>query len=331
MTRRELLTRCVAGSLAGSFVVAPPLAWSQQPQAPGRARVQAAPPAGATQGRTPPAQGDAPQQQQRPERPAAELQMPAELEQLLVDWERESSKIKRLHGMIKRYTYDSVYSVEKRAIGEFWYQDPDQGRIDFGPGDLKEAAAKKGANGQVFTVQAETAQQWICTGKQIFLIDVAAEMYDKIDIPAQQQGRNIMNGPLPFLFGMKAEQAKQRDHLSLGSRHWPQGNVQKLPDGTERRSAPQFHVVAVPKLEVDAREWCRAEVQLDGRTFIPTAIRLINPQQSAETVYVLPLREMKANERVWIINPFNHRPPSQFRLGEDSRATSDATPVGPPK
>ena len=54
------------------------------------------------------------------------------------------------------------------------------------------------------------AQRWICTGKQIFIIHDDTKIYDKIDIPAQQQGKNIMNGPLPFLFGLKAEQAKAR-------------------------------------------------------------------------------------------------------------------------
>lgn len=326
MTRRELLTRCVAGSLAGSIVLAPNAVTAQQSEAPARARVQSTPPANAAQGRQ---QGDAAQGgQQRPNRPQPELQMPPELEQLLVDWERESSKITRLHGVIKRYTYDSVFSLEKRAIGEFWYQDPDKGRIDFGPGDLKEPVVKKAPNGQLFQVQAETPQRWICTGKQILIIDVAAEMYDKVDIPVQQQGRNIMSGPLPFLFGMKAEQAKQRYHLSLGSRHWPQGSVQKI-NGVEKRFSPQYHVVAIPKLEVDAKEWCRAEVQLDGKSFIPTAIKLFNPQQTAETVYVLPLREMKANQALWprLNDPFNDPPPAHYRLGTDSRAMNDTKPV----
>jgi len=328
MTRRELLTYCVAGCLAADLVVKSGPAGAQQPQAPGRARLQTAPPTQAN----PPQQGQAPQggaaQPQngtppKQQRPQTELQIPKELEDLLVIWEQQSSKVTKLRGEIYRYKYDSVYSVETRAKGVFWYQSPDMGRIDFGPGDLSKTSDKKGINDILYVVQGDGNQRWICTGKQVFIIDDDKHIFDKIDIPAQQQGKNIMNGPLPFLFGMKAAQAKQRYHLSLGSMHFPQGRQEKLANGTTRRWPPQIHIVAVPKLQVDAREWSRAEVQLDAKTFIPKAIKLFNPQQTMETVYTLPPSGMKANEAVWLNNPFNDRPPTSYTLGFDERATNE--------
>ena len=138
-----------------------------------------------------------------------------------------------------------------------------------------------------------------------------------------------MNGPLPFLFGLKAAQAEQRYHLSLGSMHWPQGRVEKLADGTTKNWPPQLHIVAVPKLEVDAREWCRAEVQLDARTSCPQAIRLLNPQKTMETVYLLPSENMKVNAQ--LDDQSVQRPAAvELHLGEASRATNDETPVSPP-
>jgi TIGR03009 family protein len=342
MTRRVLLTCCVAGCLAAApFETSRPVS-AQQAQEPGRARLQnAAPPQGKTQpqGRVPqqPAAGQAPAGQApngaaaRQQRPNTELRIPKELDELLIIWEQQSSKITRLRGQIFRYKYDSVYSVETRAAGAFWYESPDMGRIDFSPGDLTKPSDMKGLNDTPFVVQADGKQKWICTGKQVFIIDDDKHLFDKIDIPAQQQGKNIINGPLPFLFGLKAEQAKQRYYLSLGAMHWPQGRKVKLKDGTEQTFAPQVHVVAVPKLEVDKREWSRAEVLLDGKTFIPTAIKLFNPQGTMETVYKLPPRGMKVNEAIWVNNPFNDRPPAGYTLGFDSRAANEETEPAPKK
>lgn len=347
MIRRVLLTCCVAGCLAAAPLMMSRLASAQQGQEPGRARLQnTAPP----QGKAPP-QGRVPQQAPtgqvpsgqtpagqapdgaaaRQQRPTTELRIPKELEELLVIWEQQSSKITRLHGTIIRFTYDSVYTAEKRAAGEFWYQSPDMGRIDFGPGNLTVPPPRPGPDGTPYKVQADGKQRWICTGKQVFIIHDDQKLFDKIDIPAQQQGKNIINGPLPFLFGLKAEQAKQRYYLSLGAMHWPQGRKIKQKDGRVQEDSPQVHVVAVPKLEVDKREWSRAEVLLDGKTFIPTAIKLFNPQGTMETVYKLPSNRMKVNETFWIDNPFNDRPPGNYTLGFDSRAANEETEPAPKK
>lgn len=260
------------------------------------------------------------------QRPQVEFKISKELEDLLVVWEQQSSKVNRLRGDIRRFTYDSVFSVEKRAVGVFWYQNPDLGRIDFGSVKVPDPGInpdKKDANGKPYTIESDVPQRWICTGKQIFIIHDDKKLYDKIDIPAQQQGKNIINGPLPFLFGLKAEQAKTRYMLSLGDKHFPQGKVEKLANGKTRQWPPQVHIVAVPKLEVDAREWSRAEVMLDASTFIPMAIKLFNPQGTMETVYLLAPSGIKVNEAIWVNNPFNDGPPANYTIGFDSRAANE--------
>lgn len=331
MTRRELLTCCTAGCLAVGLALT---ASAQQPQAPGRARIQAPanqPPKTPPQTKQPLKNGVTPtagtqEPPQRQQRPAPEFKISKELEDLLVVWERESAKIKRLRGPLVKYVYDEVYSVEKRADGQFWFEAPDRGRIDFEPSKLTDPSTKKNANGVPFTIAVEDHQRWICTGKQIFLIHDDQKLYDTVEIPVHQQGKNIINGPLPFLFGLKADQAKQRYHLTTGSMHWPQGKVEKDKDGRKVQYPPQIHIVAAPKLEVDAKEWCRAEVLLT-KDFLPTAIRLINPQETAETVYRFIPSKMSANERVWFNDPFNDRPPAEYIRGFEKRATNDDKPV----
>lgn len=226
---------------------------------------------------------------------------PAELEAVLREWEQKTAIITRLRGAHQRYEYDEVFAVEKRAIGKFWYEAPDKGRIDFEPAPLTDTktgkplvSRKRNAAGQPYELQAEEPLTWNCDGKSIIQVEHDTKTYGVAEIAPQYQGENIMDSPLPFLFGMKADKIKQRYKLSLGQQNGKSGN-----DGRKK-----FHIVALPLLQADARNWQRAEVILDAEYCLPSAIRLIDPAGSKETVYVFPLGGMKANEKWWIDDPF---------------------------
>ncbi len=230
---------------------------------------------------------------------------PVELERILKEWEQKTAKITKLRGVHQRYEYDYVFLQEKRAVGSFWHESPDKGRIDFNykeepnipPGGVNNA--KRAPNGKPFQVTAEPPTMWVCTGSEILSVDVDNKTIDQIEIPPPDRGENIMDGPLPFLFGMQAEKLKARYQMSLG-----QMNGSKGRDGR-----PIYHLVASPLLQADARNWQRAEVRLDAEYCLPVAIRLIDPSGNKETVYVFPLRNMKANSQWAAImpNPFKPR------------------------
>jgi len=305
MIRREFLSWCLAGgvSAAGGAV------FGQQPA--GRAQVQ-----------------PAAERQERPVTGNLQFQTPPELDALLAEWEQKGGAITKLRGEFHRYIYDSVFAVETRALGQFWFHAPDRGRMDFNPMPVPDPPVnpqKLDAKGQPYSVVGDETEQWICTGKEVFIIYHDQKLYDWIEIPPQQQGQNIVNGPLPFLFGMKAEQAKARYHMNLGDRHWPQGKTVQDAQGQTVRLAPQVHVVAYPKYEVDAREWRRADVLLDAEQFLPRAIKLLSPTMEQETVYYFPPNSLHANEKIWIKPPypFNERPPRNYTLGQHSRAGNE--------
>ncbi len=50
---------------------------------------------------------------EEPQKPAADL------DQILADWEKAASKIRRLDGDFSRFKYDRTFEVEKRAEGTF--------------------------------------------------------------------------------------------------------------------------------------------------------------------------------------------------------------------
>lgn len=301
MERREFLTWCLSGCVSGGLLLDAERASGQQAE--GRARL---PGSGAGQSAEQP-------KLQRPPTGNIEYQVPKEVETLLLQWEQKSARVQRLSGMFSRVVYDNVFFVEKRAEGKFWYEAPDKGRMDFAPGrDLPTVnPEKKSPAGEPYTIQADAQQKWICNGKEVLIINDEQKLYDRVEIPPQQQGTNIINGPLPFLFGMKAAQAKDRYLLGLGQMHDPTGKA----TGTGR-----VHVVAAPKKEIDAREWRRAEVLMDPTYFLLSAIRLLDPTGNRETVYMF--RDVKGNG-VWLNNPFNDRPPPSYTLGLNSRAPAE--------
>ncbi len=218
----------------------------------------------------------------RQPRPAGETlyveDLPPELERVLQEWERHSKRIRTLEGKHRRYLYNHTFQDEKRAEGQFFFQAPDRGRIDIVPLKVTETVnpRKIGKNGQPFTITADRPERWICTGKEVLEINDAEKSFDLFPLPPDVQGENIIESPLPFLFGMEAEAAKRRYKLSLGSLHDPEG---------KRSGIRRIHVVALPRLRKDRANWSRAEVLLDAETYLPQFIRLFDPAGTLETVY----------------------------------------------
>ncbi len=226
---------------------------------------QAKPPQVANNPNVPPITGDG-------NIPVQNNVLPKELEQILQAWEKRTAQIERMKGDFRRYEYDSVFAVEKRTIGQFWFESPDKARMDFKPDPELPNPPLNDVNGKKFAVQGDDPKSWICNGKEILDIDLANKSYNRVQIPVAYQGKNITNGPLPFLFGMKAEDMKARYRLALGEKHDVAGGI--------------LHIVAYPLVPALRREFSRAELLLSVQTFLPIAIKLWDPAENKETVYM---------------------------------------------
>lgn len=261
--------------LCGLAAAPSPLAAQQ-----GRARVQTA---------------DAPQpnpeaQEARPE--AEPLRVEAispELEAVLQEWYAKTKGIQKLQGSHFRWKYDATFAVAKIAKGRFFYEAADKGRIDIEPVPQKDPNAKIKNGGNEYALKPDQPERWICDGKQILKIDDVAKTYEVLPIPPEHQGANIMDGPLPFLFGMPPEKAKQRYSMKL-----------------VERSATEILLEVRPKLRGDAANWQRADVKLDAKTFLPTAVQLIDPAATGMTVFKFENTQINPNKilEIFKANPF---------------------------
>ncbi len=210
----------------------------------------------------------------RPAAPASEPDVA--LDVVLEEWYQSSKTIQKLEGKHSRFIYDYQWAVLKRADGEFYYESPDTGRIDLQPAKIAQGAKMDKVspiNGDKvsFVVQPDLPERWVCDGTQILEINDTEKSVTPYEIPKEARGSNIMDGPLPFLFGMPPERAKQRYTMKL---------VQS--------SASRYVIRVEPKWQQDAANYKWAVVVLERKTMMPEAVQMIDPAETTETVYTFP-------------------------------------------
>jgi TIGR03009 family protein len=170
--------------------------------------------------------------------------------------------------------------------------------MDFSPDNTIVANPPKTVNrgNTAYKLEPDLAKTWICDGAQILDIDLVGKTYNRVEIPPQFQGKNIGDGPLPFLFGMTAKKLKERYILELGSMNDPQKII---------------HIIAIPLHPTEQREYQRAEVLLDPVEYLPKGVQLLDPTGNRTTVYVFTAHEKPWTP--WIPSPFS---PPMFGLQE---------------
>jgi TIGR03009 family protein len=189
------------------------------------------------------------------------------LERILIDWEAHSSKIKSLHGKHTRKEFIKTFAVEKVSEGEFFLETPDKGRIDM---IAKPVAKGAVASRKDYALEKGSSERWICTGEEILSFNEDDKTYIREVLPVAMRGKNIVHSPLPFLFGMKADEAKQRFNLKIVSFSKDNTTVQ---------------IQAIPRMDSDRQNYSEAGIVLDLKRFVPNAVRLFDPN-GIETVYI---------------------------------------------
>lgn len=250
-------------------------------------------------------------------------QVSEEMKDTLQQWEERTKDINTLYCPITRTEFDKVFGKETRWMGKIYFENPDKGRIDFQAADAERMKVRPGRQmqgGAPFNVIAGTPTQWICTGKMIYIKDLSSKTYDRVQIPPQMQGKNITHSPLPFIFGMKADDAIARFKLTFGSFHNPDG-AKKDESGNPLRKL--IHIVANPKDKNVAKEYAQAEILLHPDTFLPLNLRTTDPSWNKETVYSFASSGLKVGVSWGINNPFREPILVGWTLNNDVKAESE--------
>lgn len=209
------------------------------------------------------------------------------LNQVLDQWEEQSSKVNTFHCQFTRLVYDPVFGpgkdpgtgIDRHKLeeqGELSYQKPDKGSFH-----IKSTKAWDAAKAIHIANSAIIGEHWVCNGKAVFEYKTETKQLVERTLPPELQGTNIVDGPLPFLFGAEAAKLKERYWLRIDP----------------RSAKNQIRLVAMPKRKSDAANYRYVELMLDKQRMMPIAMQVHHPDES-RAVYTFDLDGAQVNGRM---------------------------------
>jgi len=207
------------------------------------------------------------------------------IDQVLAYWEKSTADISRFSSKFKRWQYNSsdnfVVELAKQlnvdvrsinttvAIGEVKYMAPDQGMFKIDrllslTGQVIAAPAGRVPDRMQELKEFENrfGEWWLCDGKHVYEYDRTRKKCTKHELPPEMKGSAILDSPMPFVFGVRAEKMKQRYWIRL----------LQVP------SNDYFVVEVYPKLQADAVNYDHVHVYLDRKQFLPIKLEKFNTE-----------------------------------------------------
>ncbi|MCO6045014.1 hypothetical protein NG895_13980 [Aeoliella sp. ICT_H6.2] len=259
-------------------------------------------------------------QQQPAVAPGGPFQLsPAQLawvDDVLRKWEGESKNVNNFYCNFKRSRHTIAGPGDGRPAareqGKLAYHKPDRGSFQITeslvwtpkqqplgqPNQLPQQQQAQPVEGSYLPRKdvdgkVEPGEHWVCSGEKIFQFRRHDKELVVTPVPKEMQGKEIVNGPLPFMFGAEAEKLKKR--------FWME------PDMTTTRGS-YVGIHAKPKFQADAAEYSDIYVVLQnvaGKPLMPVGIRVVHPNRSWDE-YVFDLNEAQVNPVIaaWFSNLF---------------------------
>ena len=132
------------------------------------------------------------------------------MNQLLADWEAESNKVKLFKCKFTRWDYDLTFGPKKNEFlmserhGIIKFRAPDKGTFKEEEMKIYDGNADKYVDSQ------EDLDYWVCDGNAVYQFKPKQKILEVTQLPPAMRGKAITEGPLPFIFGAKANTLKQR-------------------------------------------------------------------------------------------------------------------------
>jgi TIGR03009 family protein len=201
------------------------------------------------------------------------------VDQVLNTWEQSSTNVKTFKCTFEHFQY--IVAIAGRDIplhvnrGELSYQRPDKGSFKV---DQVGTWNNNRQKPDWPIDKNAVGEHYVCDGQKVYVYNHRAKQLEISPIPADLQGQQIVDGPLPFLFGAKAQKLKER--------YWIQ------PTKSDEK---EIWLDARPKFAADAANYRQVEVILDRKELLPRAIKVYRPNGD-EDVYLFALEDAKVND-----------------------------------
>jgi TIGR03009 family protein len=208
------------------------------------------------------------------------------MQQILQDWETQSGKLKTLEVSLYRIDTIPAWNDVEHFVGQAAFKTPQLAFLDFRKVKMQKQADPKDPNKQVLApvkkngqVVSTPFQTVLCTDKEIW--EYRSETKQILIFPLDRDARKraIEEGPLPFLFNMRAAEAVQRYKVAL-----------------QAEDPKTYLVRIVPLWEADQQSFSIAWVYLDREFLLPRRIFLLAPDKKSSKDF--HLSNIRANKPV---------------------------------
>ncbi len=206
------------------------------------------------------AQPNAPQQPFPPLEPADQKF----LDQVLDVWEKRTALVNQFQCEFKRFEFDHTEQPVTIASGIIKFAKPDKGLFRV---DKLESKTGDPQKPYMENERYPFGDYWICDGAWVHNLDRNEKKAVRTQLPPEMQGNQIHMSPLPFLFGVKSIEIKQRYFV----------RTVPPPAGSD-----DVWIEAWPKRPDDAGNYSRVQVILDRKDVLPKAMVIFLPQWTPE-------------------------------------------------
>jgi TIGR03009 family protein len=245
-----------------------------------------------------------------PSRPAvaAPPANPGAMDKILTAWAQQNGTLNSLSVAFVRTDTSKVWGKEE-YVGNAYLQSPNLACLHFKK--VNPSNPKK----------ADDHERIVCTGQEVRQYDYKTQQIFVFPLDRNERKRAIQEGPLPFLFNMKKEEARRRYDMTLKGED--KDNYLIQVDPLEARDRDVFSV---------------AYIQLGKRTYLPDRLLLVDPNgkdrqdytftQVAQNGAINPLFFQGLNIKGWkvVMNPAAD-PPAQVGAAPAGRPQAGPRPA----
>jgi len=197
----------------------------------------------------------------------------AALDRLLAAWEARNAAVSTWSCTFHKWEYNAWSPADAagdrlafaESTGELKYAAPDKGLFRVRESKQWNPEARR------YEVRGgEAGEHWVCNGESIYEFRHSDRQLRETKLPPEMRGKAISDGPLPFVFGAKADTLRKRYFMRLI---------------TPPEVRDQVWLESLPRYQTDAANFSKVELILQARDLMPFAIQIYKPGGQDRDVY----------------------------------------------
>ncbi len=183
------------------------------------------------------------------------------VDQVLQVWEQRTDDIKTYQCELSRWQFNPAFfagGYYTHGTGTLRFQDP--GKAEFKIEKIEQLTQKEPPKYAV-NPREPHGEHWICDGQWVHILDQNRKQATRIQLPPSYRDEKVYQSPLPFVFGVKAQELKDR--------YWIRPLISQKDD--------EVWLEAVPKRADDAANYSRVQIVLDKKDTLPKGLIVFMP------------------------------------------------------